>query len=720
MAKLELCGVSLDLQALDDAQKAIEDALAELTSGAGGIADAIGNLQNELGDALDDALADLENLIPEIKIEFPNLQKEINELLELLADPFKALEIQKQIDKIRELFGDSDFDIDGILSDITNGLSDIAGGLSEFTGDITKALGDLAGTLSSFDPCKLVPNMDAEPQYDEFGDIVGYEYKTKAYVPDAPITDAVSLLPDEEAFGDDEVILDDVDVVSKAKPTVKTFTDTVTSVLSGLATPVVDLIPTPAKIESLTLPEVMGGGEIKFRDVGSQLAPAPEELKNKLEIPKSKLIANAYSDALADERNGGLNFGELQQIDGLKSTLPIQYKVEKAREAAGIASNVKAVVTERFSKVAFDGITGTAAQAAQAAFSAANINNIGLDDLSPNIATKVAKSLGIPYIPKFPSINAGKTIESVTNITASLNVPSNATPLAGGEADDFEMEVAATQVTPIEYSIQSTMSSAFGALQKVFTPEGNRSQEELEISYAKTVAKKKKVKQRQYDELIKKLTPLEQAQVINGRETALGGTTVLPEGFVRSGTGVTGGDFANVVPSGFSGSASDLPGSFSRTTTTTTALPSESTGDIEKDAEIFRQGIAGIFGSASKEANAAKESLPGIISRLKIDMTAAATEMKTDLDNLDKLEPVEFEEDLDGRIIIKSDISKSDCPKPSIPADKPIETVTIAGEQVVVESEPNVNSYNSYEEWQADIKKSREASGGSITKLLGF
>ena len=101
-------------------------------------------------------------------------------------------------------------------------------------------------------------------------------------------------------------------------------------------------------------------------------------------------------------------------------------------------------------------------------------------------------------------------------------------------------------------------------------------------------------------------------------------------------------------------------------------------------------------------------------------MTAAATEMKTDLDNLDKLEPVEFEEDLDGRIIIKSDISKSDCPKPSIPADKPIETVTIAGEQVVVESEPNVNSYNSYEEWQADIKKSREASGGSITKLLGF
>ena len=503
-----------------------------------------------------------------------------------------------------------------------------------------------------------------------------------------------------------------------------------TSVLSGLATPVVDLIPTPAKIESLTLPEVMGGGEIKFRDVGSQLAPAPEELKNKLEIPKSKLIANAYTDALANERNGGLNFGELQQIDGLKSTLPIQYKVEKAREAAGIASNVKAVVTERFSKVAFDGITGTAAQTAQAAFSAANINNIGLDDLSHNIATKVAKSLGIPYIPKFPSINAGKTIESVTNITASLNVPSNATPLAGGEADDFEVEdapdgiddenVAATQVTPIEYSIQSTMSSAFGALQKVFTPEGNRSQEELEISYAKTVAKKKKVKQRQYDELIKKLTPLEQAQVLNGRETALGVKTVLPEGFVRSGTGVTGGNFANVVPSGFSGSASDLPGSFSRTTTTTTALPSESTGDIEKDAEIFRQGIAGIFGAASKEANAAKESLPGIISRLKIDMTAAATEMKTDLDNLDKLKPVEFEEDSDGRIIIKSDISKSDCPKPSIPADKPIETVTIAGEQVVVESEPNVNSYNSYEEWQADIKKSREASGGSITKLLGF
>jgi archaellum component FlaC len=194
MAKLELCGISLKLQALDDAQKAIEDALAELTSGAGGIADAIGDLQNQLGSALDDALADLENLIPEIKAEFPNLQKEINELLNLMADPFKALEIQKQIDKIRELFGDiPTFDVDKILSEITGGLSDIEGGLTNFVGDITKALGDLAGTLSSFDPCKLVPNIDGEPQYDEFGDIIGYEYVIKGTAPEAPVVDAVKL-----------------------------------------------------------------------------------------------------------------------------------------------------------------------------------------------------------------------------------------------------------------------------------------------------------------------------------------------------------------------------------------------------------------------------------------------------------------------------------------------------------------------------------------------
>ena len=194
MAKLELCGISLKLQALDDAQKAIEDALAELTSGVGGIADAIGDLQNQLGSALDDALADLENLIPEIKAEFPNLQKEINELLNLMADPFKALEIQKQIDKIRELFGDiPTFDVDKILSEITGGLSEIEGGLTNFVGDITKALGDLAGTLSSFDPCKLVPNIDGEPQYDEFGDIIGYEYVIKGTAPEAPVIDAVKL-----------------------------------------------------------------------------------------------------------------------------------------------------------------------------------------------------------------------------------------------------------------------------------------------------------------------------------------------------------------------------------------------------------------------------------------------------------------------------------------------------------------------------------------------
>ena len=75
------------------------------------------------------------------------------------------------------MFGDiPTFDVDEILREITGGLSEIEGGLTNFVGDITKALGDLAGTLSSFDPCKLVPNIDGEPQYNEFGDIIGYEY----------------------------------------------------------------------------------------------------------------------------------------------------------------------------------------------------------------------------------------------------------------------------------------------------------------------------------------------------------------------------------------------------------------------------------------------------------------------------------------------------------------------------------------------------------------
>jgi archaellum component FlaC len=231
MAKLELCGISLKLQALDDAQKAIEDALAELTSGAGGIADAIGDLQNQLGSALDDALADLENLIPEIKAEFPNLQKEINELLNLMADPFKALEIQKQIDKIRELFGDiPTFDVDKILSEITGGLSDIEGGLTNFVGDITKALGDLAGTLSSFDPCKLVPNIDGEPQYDEFGDIIGYEYVIKGTAPEAPVVDAVKLPAPPAPKPVEEVTpaVDNSNVRAPITPELKEVTETTT------------------------------------------------------------------------------------------------------------------------------------------------------------------------------------------------------------------------------------------------------------------------------------------------------------------------------------------------------------------------------------------------------------------------------------------------------------------------------------------------------------
>ena len=165
---LSKCGLSLDILNLDAANKAINDAMKELSAAAGGIAGSIASLQSQLEGEMNKALAELENLIPEIPDLPPNLQLEMAKLIGLLNDPLKALDLAAQIDKIKELFGD-------------------APGL-----DLNALLGDL-NALLTFDICKDIPNLDAEPTYDEDGEINGYEYVVKGLVPDAPVTDAIRL-----------------------------------------------------------------------------------------------------------------------------------------------------------------------------------------------------------------------------------------------------------------------------------------------------------------------------------------------------------------------------------------------------------------------------------------------------------------------------------------------------------------------------------------------
>jgi hypothetical protein len=202
---LSKCGLSLDILNLDAANKAINDAMKELSAAAGGIAGSIASLQSQLEGEMNKALAQLENLIPDIKLEFPNLQKEIATLVGLLSDPLKAVQAALQLDKIKELFGDvPGLDLNGLLGDLN--------------------------ALLSFDICKDIPNIDAEPTYDEDGEIVGYEYVVKGLVPDAPVTDAIKLPPPPTPKPVEEVTpaVDNSNVRAPITPELKEVTQTTT------------------------------------------------------------------------------------------------------------------------------------------------------------------------------------------------------------------------------------------------------------------------------------------------------------------------------------------------------------------------------------------------------------------------------------------------------------------------------------------------------------
>lgn len=252
---LSKCGLSLDILNLDAANKAINDAMKELSAAAGGIAGSIASLQSQLEGEMNKALAQLENLIPDIKLEFPNLQKEIATLVGLLSDPLKAVQAALQLDKIKELFGDvPGLDLNGLLGDLN--------------------------ALLSFDICKDIPNIDAEPTYDEDGEIVGYEYVVKGLVPDAPVTDAIKLPPPSTPKTIEEVTLAVEDVINKAKPTVNALSNSLKSSFGTFAAPAAIKMPPIPSVESISVPSVMGGMQVKFVDVASQLSETASTVVN--------------------------------------------------------------------------------------------------------------------------------------------------------------------------------------------------------------------------------------------------------------------------------------------------------------------------------------------------------------------------------------------------------------------------------------------------------
>jgi len=244
---LSKCGLSLDILNLDAANKAIEDAMKELSGAVGGIAGNIANLQSQLEGEMNKALAQLENLIPEIPDLPPNLQLEMAKLIGLLNDPLKALDLAAQLDKIKELFGDAPgLDLDALLGDLN--------------------------ALLSFDICKDIPNLDAEPIYDEFGLEIGYTYVKKGLVPDAPVINAIKLPPPPTPKTLEEVALAVEDVMSKAKPTIAAIASDLKSAFGTFAAPSSIKMPKIPTIESIPVPEVMGGMQVKFVDAASQLS----------------------------------------------------------------------------------------------------------------------------------------------------------------------------------------------------------------------------------------------------------------------------------------------------------------------------------------------------------------------------------------------------------------------------------------------------------------
>jgi len=335
MADLGLCGISLDLQALDDAQKAIGNTLAELTSGPGGIADSITSLQSELGGALDNALGELNNLIPEIKAELPNLQKELNELVGLLGNPLNALKIDSKLAEIRKVFGKATSGLEDILKEVTGGLSELQGGLAGFTGDLTAKFAEIQNTLSSFDICKAVPNIDATPTYDEDGNINGYEYATKAYVPDVPTTDAIKL-PKEKLKKDlKEVALKSEDIVNNAKPTITAVVGDIKKIFGSYAPPQLTSMPKNLNTESVSVPDVMGGMKVKFIEVADRVSEAGQSLLNSGIIEKTaagfnKVVAEGfttneqYEESFLAKRDKLLQVkrNQLQEINNKINSIP--------------------------------------------------------------------------------------------------------------------------------------------------------------------------------------------------------------------------------------------------------------------------------------------------------------------------------------------------------------------------------------------------------------
>lgn len=161
--KLDLCGVDLKIQGIDNAMLDVEKKLGELTSQAKGIAGSLSSIQGDLQNQLSAMQGKMEGLIPEIKAELPNLQVEINKLLGQLTNP---ISFSNQLDSIKEKFGDiPDINIDDLVN-------------------------NLKSNPLGFDPCKEVPNFDVEPQRDDTGKIIAYNPIKKGEKPKVPVTDA--------------------------------------------------------------------------------------------------------------------------------------------------------------------------------------------------------------------------------------------------------------------------------------------------------------------------------------------------------------------------------------------------------------------------------------------------------------------------------------------------------------------------------------------------
>ena len=132
-----VCGINLDFSGITKAIDAATGAIVDLaTSGAKGIADALGSISGTIADSLGSVLSEFTDIIPDLDLpDFPNLQSLMNDLIGAL--------------------GTSAFDT--ILADIR----DKFGSLPGFDIDEIVNLIKLPGfDLSCIDICDLIPNVD--------------------------------------------------------------------------------------------------------------------------------------------------------------------------------------------------------------------------------------------------------------------------------------------------------------------------------------------------------------------------------------------------------------------------------------------------------------------------------------------------------------------------------------------------------------------------------